>query len=53
MIIVITYKEADKIMVSHGVDIDTLQNIILPQIWIKELDGAIFDPSIREYVLVN
>lgn len=56
MIIVITYKEkkADKVnpvyIASHGVDLETLSEIPLPQVPVEQL-GARFDTQMGEFVL--
>lgn len=56
MIIVIANTEKnqktgrDQIIVSHGIDSDTGRNVILPQETPERL-GAVFDPSLGEYIL--
>jgi len=53
MIIVITYmdEKTKTRLVSHGVDAETLENIILPQVSPKEVN-AFFDYEIGEYVIL-
>ncbi|MCY8636507.1 hypothetical protein MOD96_01660 [Bacillus sp. S17B2] len=57
MIIVITEAVRDKktglseTIVSHGYDIRTGKPVILPQVNIDEIDGAVFDRQIGEYVI--
>jgi hypothetical protein len=55
IIVVITTKEENKEgkkfrVVSHGVNIKTLENVILPQVDIKCI-GVIFNEEIGEFVL--
>lgn len=56
MIIVVLCEERNpktgrkEVIVSHGIDEDTLNTVILPQVPVKEL-GAKFDNERGEYVL--
>lgn len=56
MIVVITNWETNpktghkQLIVSHGVDSETLQDIVLPNETPEAL-GAVFDQNIKEYVL--
>ena len=56
MIIVITYKEKKEnnvspvYIASHGVDLETLSTIPLPQVPVEQL-GARFDTQMGEFVL--
>ena len=52
MVVVITYfdREANKELVSHGVDLETNQTVILPPCTPQEC-GARWNPTMREWVL--
>ena len=60
MIIIMTQKERIgktnkyEILVSHGINSETDEIIIMPQIPIRNLGGSvIFEPQIGEYVIKN
>lgn len=58
MIIVVLCEEHNpktgrkEVVVSHGIDENTMKTIVLPQVSVKEL-GARFDNERNEYVLDN
>lgn len=57
MIIVITIKERnersgkEEIIVSHGVDTITGQDVVLPCVPIREMSNATFRADLNEYVI--
>lgn len=57
MIILVTYEETLKdtnekrILISHGYDLETGQNIAMPNVHPSEV-GAVFDYEIGEFILV-
>lgn len=51
MIVVITYiDEEGNFLTSHGINVDTLKNVVLPQEHPRNL-GAIFDKDMGEWVI--
>lgn len=44
-------KKYHNVIVSHGVNMDTGENIVLPQVPIEKLDGARWNNQMQEYIL--
>lgn len=52
MIVLITYRKRGQLLVSHGVDSETLQNVVLPQETPQAL-GATFNADVDEWVIAS
>ncbi len=50
MIVLITYTEKGKVLVSHGVDYETMRNVVLPN-ESPQILGAKFNNELCEWVL--
>ena len=49
-IIVVTFMEEGQVMISHGIKMDTMETVCLPQIPI-DMMRVYFDDKLNEYVL--